>query len=111
MSDTPDDSPKLAALLSYVKEKDRVCPMPVRWNELWQMLPGRQRRGSTWEPPPPLVVGEWFTTPSFAKMDRLAEHIRWAEARGALADVDMFLRALTEGEWAHVGEFLTRPTD
>ena len=85
--------------------------MPVRWSELWQSLPGRQRRGSDWEPPPPLVVGEWFTTPSFAKMERLAEHIRWADAHGALAEADTFLRGLTESEWAHVREFLTRPTE
>lgn len=106
-----DDSPVLTALLEYVKGGDRVCPMPVQWSELWQMLPGRQRRGSVWEPPPPLIVGEWFTTPSFAKRERLAEHIRWADAHGALAEVDRFLRALTEGDWAHVGEFLTRATE
>ncbi|MFN8091968.1 MAG: hypothetical protein U0599_07080 [Vicinamibacteria bacterium] len=104
-----DDSPLLAALLQYVKEQDRVCPMPVRWTELWESLPGRQRRGAAWEPPPPLIVREWFATPSFAKQERLAEHIRWADAHGALAEVDRFLRGLTESEWAHVGEFLTRP--
>lgn len=104
-----DDSPALTALLEYVKEKDRVCPMPVRWSELWQSLPGRERRGGAWEPPPPLIVGEWFSTPSFAKQERLAEQIRWADAHGALAEADRFLRGLAEAEWAHVGEFLTRP--
>jgi len=104
-----DDPGVLTLLLEYVKANDRVCPMPVRWSELWQMLPGRTRQGSTWDPPPPLIVKEWWDTPSFAKRDRLAEHIHWAETHGALAEVDRFLRALTESEWAHVGEFLTRP--
>lgn len=83
--------------------------MPVRWNELWEMLPGRQRRGASWEPPPPLVLGEWWSTPSFAKLERVREHISYAAGHGVLEEVDRFLRGLAETEWAHVGEFLTPP--
>ena len=83
--------------------------MPVRWTELWEMLPGRQRRGSTWEPAPPLIRGEWWSAPSFAKMERLAEHINYAAVHGVLGEVDRFLRGLPEAEWAHVSEFLTPP--
>jgi len=104
-----DENPLLASLLEYVKAQDRVCPMPIRWNELWQMLPGRQRRGSTWEPPPPLILAAWWDTPSFAKMERLAEHINYASAHDVFVDVDRFLRALPESEWAHLSEFLTKP--
>jgi len=104
-----DETQLLAALLEYVKAEDRVCPMPFRWTELWEMLPGRQRSGASWEPPPPLVLAGWWDTPSFAKMERLAEHIRYANAHGVLGEVDRFLRGLPEAEWAHLGEFLTRP--
>jgi hypothetical protein len=104
-----DDDHGLTSLLEYVKAQDRVCPMPIRWDELWQMLPGRQRQGGTWEPAPPLILGAWWDTPSFAKMERLAEHINYASAHGVLANVDQFLRALPETEWAHVNEFITKP--
>jgi hypothetical protein len=108
VDDNPQD-PRLASLLEYVKSNDRVCPMPVRWAELWQMLPGRQRQGATWVPPQPMIVAEWWSTPSFAKSERLAEYIRYASDHGALADVDRFLRGLVEAEWAHLGEFLSNP--
>jgi hypothetical protein len=99
----------LTSLLEYVRAEQRVCPMPFRWTELWEMLPGRTRSGPGGEPPPPLVRAAWWDTPSFAKMERLAEHIRYANEHGVLGEVDRFLRGLTEAEWAHVGEFLTRP--
>jgi hypothetical protein len=104
-----DDSSQLALILEFVKAEQRVCPMPVRWQEMWESLPGRQRRGSSWEPSPPLILGEWWSTPSFAKMERLAEQINYAAGHDALAEVDRFLRALPEAEWAHLGEFLTPP--
>jgi hypothetical protein len=104
-----EGDPVLASLLEYVRAQERVCPMPLRWQELWEMLPGRPRRGPGGEPPPPLIRGEWWSTPSFAKMDRLAEHIGYAAAHGLLAEVDRFLRALPEAEWAHLRDFLTPP--
>jgi hypothetical protein len=104
-----DDNPQLVSLLDYVKADGRVCPMPIRWQELWEMLPGRERRGMAWEPPAPLILGEWWSTPSFAKVERLAEQIRYAHTHGVLAEVDGFLRGLPEAEWAHLGEFLSPP--
>jgi hypothetical protein len=104
-----DENEQLAALQGFIKAEQRVCPMPLRWQELWEMLPGRVRRGGTWEPPPPLILGEWWSTPSFAKAERLAAHIDYAAAHGALAQVDGFLRGMPEAEWAHLGEFLTPP--
>ncbi len=104
-----DENPQLTSLLEYAKANERVCPMPIRWSELWQMLPNRQRHGGAWVPAQPMIVTEWWSTPSFAKVDRVAEHIRYAHEQGVLADVDRFLRSLTEAEWAHLGEFLTKP--
>ena len=104
-----DESQVLASLLEYVKAEQRVCPMPVKWNELWEKLPGRVRRGASWEPPPPLILAAWWDTPSFFKIERLAEHINYAHVHGVLSEVDAFLRALPDGEWAHLGEFLTKP--
>lgn len=92
-------------LLEYVQRHGRVCPMPQRWSELWEMLPERTRVGLGREPSPPLILAAWWDTPALLKMARLQEHIRYAETHGVLADVDRFLRGLPENEWAHLGDF------
>jgi hypothetical protein len=99
---TQDDS--LAGLAAYVRENGRVCPMPMRWHELWEMLPGRRRVGGSWEPPVPLILGGWRTSASGEKMHRLDEHLRYAAEQGCLEQVDRFLRSLPEDEWHHLGE-------
>jgi len=38
-------------ILDYVVENERVCPKPDKWNELWQMLPDKQRVGNGWNGP------------------------------------------------------------
>jgi hypothetical protein len=67
------------SLVAYCRQDGRVCPQPPLWNELWEMLPNRQRVGSGWEPPLPLILAAWHTTPALSKMLRLEDHIRWAE--------------------------------
>lgn len=95
----------LADLREYVEINDRVCPLPERWNELWEMLPDRRRVGSGWEPPLPLILAAWWTTPILAKRLRLLEHLEYAADKGVLQDVDGFLRELPESEWAHIRDF------
>lgn len=92
-------------LLSYVRGNARVCPMPQKWNDLWSMLPDRHRLDGGWEPPLPLILAPWSDTPALAKMLRLEEHIRYADAKNALGAVDTFLRALPEADWTHLGDF------
>ena len=45
-----------AGLIAYCRENSRVCPMPQRWNALWELLPNRKRVGGGWEPPLPLIL-------------------------------------------------------
>jgi hypothetical protein len=92
----------LNELIEYVSSNGRVCPLPTRWKELWELLPGRKRVGDGWEPPLPLILAAWSSTSAVAKKNRLREHIRYAEEHGALAEVNRFLRALPEAEWAHL---------
>jgi hypothetical protein len=91
-------------LLQYVRANRRVCPIPLKWNQLWEMLPDRQRAGSGWEPPLPLILAAWADTPALMKMLRVEEHIRYAAKHGVLPEIDAFLRGLQEDEWAHLGE-------
>ena len=91
-------------LIAYCREKNRVCPLPQRWNELWEMLPDRRRHGHGWDPALPLILAAWDHSPAMLKMVRLAEHIEWAAKHGALEGIGKFLRSLTEDQWFHLGE-------
>ena len=91
-------------LLVYVAKDGRVCPMPMRWQEFYEMLPNRRRVGGGWEPELPLILAAWHDTPALSKILRLREHLEWAAANGVLAEADAFLRGLPESDWSHVGE-------
>ena len=98
----------LQALMKYARENQRVCPVPHRWNELWKMLPKRQRAGSSWDPSPPPILGDWWSTPILVKRLVLREQLEYAEKHGVLDRVEAFLRGLGEGEWAHESD--SKPT-
>lgn len=82
------------------RKNNRVCPIPARWQELYQMLPDRKNN----QPTPPLVGPSWLATPSISKRMCLREHLEWAEAKGSLDPVLAFLKQLPEGEWHHMGD-------
>jgi hypothetical protein len=84
----------LADLVAYVCAEGRICPMPPRWNEMWQLIPDRNSPRLA----PPLILGGW-DSPGVMKMLRLRDQILWAADRGALEAVDSFLRGLSEDEW------------
>ena len=88
-------------LARYCRENGRVCPMPDHWAALWEILQSRTRAGLRL-PALPLILGGWHA-PHGMKMERLKEHIDWADKHGLLDDVDKFLRSLPESEWAHTG--------
>jgi hypothetical protein len=79
-----EESILLTELLNYVRSNNRVCPIPWRWNELYQMLPGRRSVGNGWEPALPLILAAWWDTPALLKILRLEEHIRYAADKGVL---------------------------
>jgi hypothetical protein len=86
--------------LALAQKNDRVCPRPIHWVKLYRLLPRRRASAANREPPPPLLEsGE--NAPALLKMLRLKEHIRWAAAHGALAEVHRFLEQLREEDWLH----------
>ena len=89
------------SLIAFCRENNRICPMQQSWNALFEMLPNRKRTALGWEPALPLVLEAWEHTSGPLKTLRLAEHIEWAAAHGALDKVATFLRALPEEEWLH----------
>jgi hypothetical protein len=97
-------SERLQSLLDYCRSNGRVCPLPMRWDELWKMLPGRKRVGGGWQPALPLILAAWWHASNEEKRQRLQEHLGYAEDTGVWDKVDGFLRALPEDQWFHEGE-------
>lgn len=91
--------PALQTLIDYAQLNERVCPMPRRWLELYNLLPPPARGES--KPALPLILGGWWDTSSEAKKQRFREHLEYAACHGALPAVDRFVRALPEPQWAH----------
>ncbi len=93
------DSSQLDALLAYVQSDSRVCPLPIFWSRLWEILPGRMRVGAGWNPPAPLILAAWGETTSEEKRERLIKHVRYAAEHDALNEVEKYLRGLTPDQW------------
>ncbi len=94
----------LEQALEEAQKNDRVCPQPQKWNELYELLPNRVRRGNGWEPDLPLILAAWWDTPAIQKILRLREHIEWASEHGCLDVIYEFMQNLMEEEWFHIGE-------
>ena len=97
-------SDNVESLINYCRERNRVCPQPSLWHQMWEMLPNRRQVGAGWQPSLPLILAAWDATPALPKILRLAEHIEWAEKHNALEQVSAFLRGLREEDWHHIGE-------
>ena len=93
-------APTVDDAMLEARKNNRVCPIPARWQELYQMLLDRKNN----RPTPPLVGASWQATPSISKRMCLREHLEWAEAKGSLDPVLAFMKQLPEGEWHHMGD-------
>lgn len=98
MNTTLDD------LLEYCRSNSRVCPQPRKWQELYELLPDRRQVGAGYVPSAPLILGGWWYSSDAEKQERLSLHIHWAAEKGALEQVDKYLRQLSEQDWYHLGD-------
>jgi hypothetical protein len=94
----------LGDVMAQARRNNRLCPRPLAWQRLYEMLPYKTQGPHGWQPPPPLTGSAWSTTPPLAKRMCLRDHIEWAEAHGCLDGVHAFLESLSEEEWHHMGE-------
>ncbi|HBP86144.1 MAG TPA: hypothetical protein DD706_00440 [Nitrospiraceae bacterium] len=93
------------SLWDYCTANQRVVPMPQKWSALYQKLKGTwQKPTGGWEPPIPLILAAWHDTSALEKQLRLREHLQWAEKQDQLQEIGIFLRALDEKDWCHLGE-------
>ena len=91
------------ALAEATKNK-RVCPQPSKWNELYDLLPNKHRKGNGWEPALPLILAAWNDSPAMFKALRFGDHLEWAAKHNAIDQVYAFMVSLKEIEWYHYGE-------
>ena len=95
---------ELSDLVEYCKSNNRVCPQPMLWNQLWELLPDRKRVGLGWQPPLPLILAAWWETTDQDKQQRLLEHIHWAYDHGVFETINQHLRSLSENQWHYLNE-------
>lgn len=86
-------------LIGQLSLKGRVCPLPERWNTLWESLPVGRRHDGPAKAPRPLILAAWVESSDRQKRDCFEGHLRWAEEFGALGKVDAFLGTLTDADW------------
>ena len=77
----------------------RVCPQPMVWNRLWELLPNRRRSGIGWEPPLPLILAAWWETSDSDKRNRFHSHLRWASEHGAIEPIANLLSNMKAEDW------------
>jgi hypothetical protein len=90
------ESTQLEDLEAFCRSEGRVCPMPVYWVRLWEMI---KRADVDREVPLPLILEAWNETTHLDKMVRLVEHLQHAEENGSLDAVDSYLRELPLSRW------------
>lgn len=84
---------------------NRVCPQPIKWNELFNLLKNKQHKPSGgYEPGAPLILAAWYEAEPLFKMARFKEHIEWAANQGQLEQIEVFIKSLKEEDWFHLGE-------
>jgi hypothetical protein len=90
-------------LMAEVCKERRVCPQPMVWNRLWELLPDRRRVGLGWEPPLPLILAAWWEASDHEKRGRFHSHLRWASEHGAIEPVVNLISNMKPEDW-HTGQ-------
>ncbi len=90
---------RMAGFLIDAEERGVICLHPQQWDRLWEMLPGKTRKSSGWDPPLPLILDGWWYSDDDQKKERFLSHLSWADANGAADEVLGFLESLTPDDW------------
>ena len=92
-------------LWGYCTANKRLCPNPMKWNDLYGMLKNtRQKASGGFEPSAPLILAAWHHSMPIEKQLRFQEHIQWAFDNDQIEEIGEYLRALPEDGWTHFGE-------
>ena len=98
-------APTVDDAMLEARRNNRVCPLPLQWKLMYELLPARTDANGRREPTPPInTAAAWRSTPSLSKRMCLREQIEWSAANGCLDAVHHFLSSMKEDEWHHMGE-------
>jgi hypothetical protein len=89
---------RMRAFRDRVNAEGWICPNPMPWNALWEMLPGKKQVGAVWSPSLPLILAAW-DAPALMKKVRFLEHLSWADEHGAADAVIDYLESLSPADW------------
>jgi hypothetical protein len=92
--------PSLNELYFEIKRENRVCPNPIYWNELHEIII-RAAIHQIQEPPLPLILGAWWESSNLDKANRLVELLNWADKNCVSNVAWAYIMALKEVEWHH----------
>ena len=95
----------LEELIAFCGRNGRVCPQPLKWNELYKLLRSRAKRprGSRAGPDPPLILAAWHVSSDHQKRVRFISHLQWAHEYGDWDGVVKLVRSLPEDRWHFEG--------
>lgn len=91
-------------IINQYEMNGRICPQPLKWKKMWELLRNKERKGNRWKPPLPLILQAWHFTSDFEKKIRLIEHLKWAVEQNQLNEIIEFLSELDENDWYHENE-------
>ncbi len=94
-SPSPRLSMKALKLLAYTARNNWICPQHEEWMEMWNMLP--EIDGC--KPGGPLPLIAWKLWDLRIRNEFLVRHIKCADERGVIDEVDEFLRSLPPEKW------------
>ena len=85
-------------LWKYCTSDNRVCPMPMKWNDFFNMLKEHEKLNL------PLILNGWEMSSPLEKNMRFEEHVKSAADHDQLDEVSQYLKSLKEEDWAHYGQ-------
>ena len=94
----------LSNLLDYAQSNNRVCPKPIFWIQLWELLLARKKSDGGWQLSGPPIRAAWRHTTDWEKHKRFSDQICWASDHGMFEIVVQFVRSLKENQWHHLNE-------
>jgi hypothetical protein len=88
-------------LKKYFSDNSIACPLPTKWNELFNMLKNKIQSQGMMTPSRPLILAAWNETTHLDKMMRFYEHLMWAKKEGQAKEVIGYLMSLKDDEWLY----------
>ena len=96
-----DNKEELKVYISECNGKGRICPMPMKWNDLYKFIKIKTGKDDVVKP---LILTGWYETPLLAKIACFQQQLEYAYDNGILENVKTYLGRLTEEQWYHAND-------